>query len=285
VSAIRKKTSKQRIVSLVPSASAILFALGAHRDIVGVSRWCKHVAPVGKRAQVGDCWKLDVSEVTRLRPTLLVGSSPFAPETVAQILKEPIPFVALNPRSLLDIENDIRILGRLTDRKSHAEKIIRKMQHGFRDIAKRAARNRPKQKPVVYCEAWPNPRISSPPWVAELVEIAGGRNAVACGARVTDEEVAAANPDIIVLAWAATNDRANPAQTLRNPLWQNVPAVKNKRVVVIRDELLNTPGPPLLQGAEQLFRAIHLRDPHDQKNPRGARVAVRANARSGAARC
>lgn len=263
MSAITKKKSRQRIVSLVPSASSILFALGAHRDIVGVSRWCKHVARVGKRAQVGDCWKLDVSEVTRLRPTLLVGSSPFAPETVARILKEPIPFVALNPRSLLDIENDIRILGRLTDRKSHAEKIIRKMQRGFREIARRAARNRPQRKPVVYCEAWSNPRISSPPWVAELVEIAGGQNAVTAGARVTDEEVAAANPDIIVLAWAATNDRANPAQALRNPLWQNVPAVKNKRVVVISDELLNTPGPPLLHGAEKLFRAIHFHDPHN----------------------
>ncbi len=156
------------------------------------------------------------------------------------------------------------------------------MQRAFRDIAQRAARNRPQKKPVVYCEAWPNPRISSPPWVAELVEIAGGRNAVTCGARVTDEEVAAANPDLIVLAWAATNDRADPAQALRNPLWQNVPAVKNKRVVVIRDELLNTPGPPLLEGAEELFRAIRS---HNAHSPRGTRAGVRTNARSGAARC
>jgi len=271
----------------VPSASSILFALGAQRDIVGVSRWCKHVAPVGRRAQVGDCWKLDVSEVTRLRPTLLVGSSPFAPDTVAQILKEPIPFVALNPRSLLDIENDIRILGRLTDRKSHAEKIIRKMKRGFGDIVRRAARNRSQRKPVVYCEAWPNPRISSPPWVAELVEIAGGQNAVKAGARVTDEEVAAANPDIIVLAWAATNDRANSAQALRNPLWQNVAAVKNERVVVIRDELLNTPGPPLLEGAEKLFRAIHQRYPRDPDNPHKPRGVdgARNSVRNGAAQC
>lgn len=271
MSGVKRKESRQRIVSLVPSASAILFALGAHRDIVGVSRWCKHVAPVGRRAQVGDCWKLDVSDVTRLRPTLLVGSAPFSPETVAQILKEPIPFVALNPRSLLDIENDIRMLGRLTDRKAQAEKIIRKMRRGFSDIARRAARARPKQKPVVYCEAWPNPRISSPPWAAELVEIAGGENAVTPGARVTDEEVAAANPDVIVLAWTATNDRANPAQVFENALWQDVPAVKNRRVVVIRDELLNTPGPPLLDGAEKLFRAIHQHGVRDNVREKAAR--------------
>jgi iron complex transport system substrate-binding protein len=257
MSGAREKSERQRIVSLVPSASAILYALGAQRDIVGVSRWCRHVAPVGRRAQVGDCWKLDMGEVTRLRPTLLIGSVPFAPETVAQILKEPIPFVALNPRSLRDIENDIRILGRLTDRKAAAEKIIGKMQRGFSAIARRAAATgRTRRKPVVYCEAWPNPRISSPPWVAEMVEIAGGKNAVTCGARVTDEDVAAAKPDVIVLAWTAAKDRSNPAKTLRNPLWQDVPAVKNRRVVVISDELLNTPGPPLLRGGEKLFDAI-----------------------------
>ena len=77
------------------------------------------------------------------------------------------------------------------------------------------------------------------------------------GERVTDEEVARAKPDVIVLAWAATGDRAKPASALRNPAWQDVPAVKNRRVFVIRDELLNTPGPPLIKGAWELLRVIH----------------------------
>jgi iron complex transport system substrate-binding protein len=111
-------------------------------------------------------------------------------------------------------------------------------------------------KPRVYCEAWPNPRISSPPWVAELVSIAGGEFVTTPGIRVTDEDVARANPDVIVLAWTATGCRSDPSRTLRNPLWQNTPAVRNRRVVVIRDELLNTPGPPLIDGARALFRAI-----------------------------
>ena len=76
------------------------------------------------------------------------------------------------------------------------------------------------------------------------------------GQRVTDEDVAAAKPEIIVLAWAATGNRAKPASALRNPAWQNVPAIKNGRVFVIRDELLNTPGPPLMKGAWELLRVI-----------------------------
>jgi iron complex transport system substrate-binding protein len=77
------------------------------------------------------------------------------------------------------------------------------------------------------------------------------------GTRVTDEDVARARPDVIVLAWAAVGARSKPSTALTNPAWRDVPAVKSGRVVVIRDELLNTPGPPLMKGIRELFHAIH----------------------------
>jgi ABC-type Fe3+-hydroxamate transport system substrate-binding protein len=61
---------------------------------------------------------------------------------------------------------------------------------------------------------------------------------------------------VIVHAWTASGNRADILATLMNPSWQNVLAVQTGRVVVIRDELLNTPGPPLVEGAAELFRAI-----------------------------
>jgi iron complex transport system substrate-binding protein len=247
---------RDRIVSLAPSVTSILLELGAGRDLVGVSKWCKDVADVGRRPQVGDCWKMDIEEVMRLKPTTLIGSVPFAPDTVGKILAQPVTFVAINPRTLADIQRDIRILGRMISRAANAEKLIRKMEQAFASVAKAARAKSAGKRPRVYCEAWPKPRISSPPWVAELVEIAGGKTVVPPGQRVTDEEVAAAKPDIIVLAWAATGNKAKPATALRNPSWQNVPAVQNRRVFVIRDELLNTPGPPLMKGAAELLRII-----------------------------
>jgi len=253
-----------RIVSLAPNVTSILLALKAGRLLVGVSKWCKDVAPVGRRPQVGDCWKLDLREVMRLKPTLLIGSVPFATETVHAILRQPVAFLALNPRTLSDIYSDVRILARLVSRAAGGEDIIRRMRHAFAQVANRVRHIR--TRPRVYCEAWPNPRISSPPWVHELVEIAGGRPVVAPGARVTDDEIARANPDVIVLAWAATGDRANPQTALRNSAWKKVPAVKAGRAVVISDELLNTPGPPLVRGVQALFRAIHLPTPSRKKN-------------------
>lgn len=244
-----------RIVSMAPNVTSILLALDVGRELVGVSKWCKEVAPVGNRPQVGDCWKVNIAQVMRLRPTFLIGSVPFAEKTVAEILKQPTAFLAINPRSLENIEADIRTLGRLTYRAAAAEKLVARMRRAFDAVAKRAKHLRP--RPRVYCEAWPNPRISSPPWVAELVQIAGGETVVPAGTRVSDDDVARAMPDVIVLAWTATGTRAQPAKALRNPAWSAVPAVRDKRVVIISDELLNTPGPPLMKGAQELFRALH----------------------------
>jgi iron complex transport system substrate-binding protein len=258
-----RSIEKLRIVSLAPSVTSILFAIGAQRNLVGVSKWCKDVAPTGKLPRVGDCWALDVRAVSRLRPTLVIGSVPFKPEVVAELLALPAAFLALNPRSLRTIEEDCRILGRMTNRLSAANTLVEKMRSAFARItAQIVARNgrqarHVKQRPRVYCEAWPKPRISSPPWVAELAKIAGGRMVVRAGKLISDRDVAVARPDVIVLAWTATGERANPRATLANPQWADVPAVRDKRVVVIRDEMLNTPGPPLMQGAEALFRAIH----------------------------
>jgi len=253
----RKNTNGEvRIVSLAPSVTSILLSLGVRHELVGVSRWCKDVAQVGSRPAVGDCWKMDLREVMRLRPTILIGSVPFAAETVQKILAEPVAFLAINPRSLADIFGDIRMLGRLVNRGRAAERLIRKMRAEFAEVAREARRLGRGRRLRVYCEAWPKPRISSPPWVAELVEMAGGKMIVDAGARVTDETVALAAPELIVLAWAATGARAKVSTALRNPAWRDVPAVRNGNVVVIRDELLNTPGPPLVDGARELARAI-----------------------------
>ena len=276
------QAARPRIVSLAPSVTSTLLAIGARHDLVGVSKWCKDVVPVAGLPQVGDCWKLDIHEVMRLRPTLLIGSVPFATETVAKLIAQPVAFLALNPRGLADIEGNIRTLGRLVNRVAAAEELIAQMRSVFTGLAHRGARElRSKspdsrrraaaptkkkyaplkapdsQRPRVYCEAWPNPRISSPPWVAELVSIAGGEFVTTPGKRLTDSDVALAKPDLIVLAWTATGIRADASRALCNRAWQDTRAVRNRRVVVIADQLLNTPGPPLMQGARALFRAIH----------------------------
>jgi iron complex transport system substrate-binding protein len=255
----RTRKSELRIVSLAPSATSILCTIGAKKALVGVTKWCADVAPVHDLPKLGDCWRMEaIEDILALKPTLLIGSVPFKQETVAKLLEQPLNFLAMNPRTLADVENDIRLLGRIVGRTTAAEQMVKKMRKEF---ARVAAKMRGKKRRIrVYCEAWPNPRISSPPWVAELVAICGGEMVVPAGEKVSEEQVAAARPEVIVLAWAATGDKADPRQTYRVSAWRDVPAVRERRVYVVRDELLNTPGPPLVKGAQELWKVLHLRD-------------------------
>src|SRR5258708_7480523 len=109
----------------------------------------------------------------------------------------------------------------------------------------------------VTCEAWPNPGVSPTPWVAELVNIGGGEMVVPAGEKITEAQVVAAQPEVIVLAWAATGTKADPKQTYKVTVWKDLPAIRNKNVFVISDELLNTPGPPLVEGIRELYKLCH----------------------------
>jgi iron complex transport system substrate-binding protein len=244
-----------RIVSLAPSATSILCAIGANRTLVGVTKWCADVARVESLPKLGDCWHMkSVEDILRLKPTLVIGSVPYKQETVAKLLEHPLNFLAMNPRTLADIENDIRLLGGITGHVREAGRLNRKMRDGFAAIARKRKKN---AKPVrIYCEAWPNPRITSPPWVVELAEICGAEMVVPAGEKVSEAQIAEANPEVIVLAWAATGDTADGTKTYEVSEWKDVPAILNKRVYVIRDEWLNTPGPPLLKGADALCKII-----------------------------
>ncbi len=226
--------------------------------MVGVTKWCCDVAPVAGLPQVGDCWHLEsVADVVKLRPTLVIGSVPYKQETVGKLLEQPVNFLAMNPRSIEDVYADIRLLGGIARRATRAETLIRKMRSEFA-VIERAAKKL-KRRVRVYCEAWPNPRISSPPWVAELVKICGGEMIVPAGEKVTDAQMAEARPEVIVLAWAATGGKSDPEQAYRVEAWKDVPAIRERRVFVVPDELLNTPGPPLMRGVLELWKVLHRR--------------------------
>jgi len=256
------RTQPLRIVSLAPSATSILCAIGAKHFLVGVTRWCADVAPAGKLPKLGDCWHTDsVDEILRLKPTLVIGSVPYKQETVGKLLEQPFPFLAMNPRTLADVETDIRLLGGIAQRAAAAQTLVRKLRRAFSQIEMKTRRF--KKRVRVYCEAWPNPRISSPPWVAELVSFCGGEMLVPAGRKISDAQVAAARPEVIVLAWAATGTKADSEQAYKVTAWKDVPAIRSRSVYVISDELLNTPGPPLIAGARELWKVLRAHDQRD----------------------
>ena len=259
-----------RIVSLAPSATSIVCALGARKSLAGVTRWCRDVAPVSELPALGDCWRCDPNKVAALKPDLVLGSIPYKAETVDSLLRRGLTFLAMTPRSLADISSDILLLGRLLGRERRAKALVREMEKRMQRIAAHARRAR--RKPRVYVEIWSNPFIVAPRWAEEMVALAGGRFVPVpeseSARRIEEGDVLAARPEIIILAWAACGMRVNAKKVLARPRWSQLPAVRRSQVYIVSDENLNTPGPPVVAGLERLARIIHpeiFGPPEDEK--------------------
>lgn len=254
-----KTTRQPSIVSLAPSTTHTLFQLGAVENLVGVTRWCKDVVPEQALSDlpiVGDCWDLNIKVVTELRPDLVIGSVPYRTRTVESILASGLRFLGKSPRTLEDIYGDIRLLAGIVNKRAAGEDLAGSMRSQVEAVRKLtlAVANRPR----VYCEVWPNPPRSAEPWVEELIDAAGGQFVpVPAGRQVQPEEVIASNPEIVIMAWTATGDRARPEVFRSRQGWETISAVNNNRIYVIRDEILNTPAAILLEGLKALAAVIH----------------------------
>src|SRR5258707_5862124 len=123
------KKPAMRIVSLAPSATSILCAIGARRLLAGVTKWCCDVAAVAGLPQVGDCWHMEsVADVVALRPTLVIGSVPYKTETVGKLLEQRLNFLAMNPRTIEEGYGDIRLLGGIAGRAVQGGAVIGKFR-------------------------------------------------------------------------------------------------------------------------------------------------------------
>jgi len=171
---------------------------------------------------------------------------PYRLESLAAILKCGVPVVALAPHSLADIYGDIRLIASVVDARIEGEAAVAHMQKMIAETRPVAASA--EEKPLVYCEEWGKPLIHSQPWVAELIEAAGGRFLGEPGAHTTQETVAAARPEVLIFAWCGAGNRVPLARVIAQRGWDNLPAARQGRVHCIPDELLNTPAPNLLDG-------------------------------------
>jgi iron complex transport system substrate-binding protein len=194
--------------------------------------------------------------VARLKPDLVIGSVPYKADVVAGLLRHGLTFLAMNPRTLADIFSDIRMLGRLLGRERQGERVARRMRAQFDRVV--ARRGRIRRRPRVYVEVWSNPFIVAPPWVEEMVALAGGRFVPRGGGRkVTEREVLSAKPEIVIIAWAACGLRVDTRKVIRRTRGGAVPAFRRGQVYLVSDETVNTPSPVVVSGLERLARIIH----------------------------
>jgi iron complex transport system substrate-binding protein len=247
-----------RIASLQPSITLTLSTLGCLDQLCAITKYCLEALPSLADRNLPilhDSWSANTDEIKATQPDIVIASVPYRMESLATILKSGLPVLALAPHSLTDIYADIRLIAAL----AHADPapIITHMQQTIADTRALTAHIPPTQRSLVYCEEWGKPLIHSQHWVAELVEAAGGRFLGTPGAHTTPEEIAVADPDVLLFAWCGAGNRVPLDRVIAQRQWHSLRAVRNGRVHCIQDEYLNTPAPTLLLGLAAIAAATH----------------------------
>lgn len=247
----------ERVISLAPSLTEMICAIGAADQLVGRTSACDYPpAPLKGVPIIGGFGAPMLEKLVALGPTLVVDIA-LEDETLGrQIDRLGLRRERITCRALDDIPAALRRLGRLLHREVAAESLAAQLTAGI--AAARQTVGAPKNRPLVYAEFWRDPPMTcgKKTFLAELITLAGGRNLGDTTARdyfaVSAEWVVAQRPDIVLCLYMA-DERQLPEQMARRPGWSTLPAVKNKRVYGGFDNnLLLRPGPRALEGLRLL---------------------------------
>ncbi|HEY3729955.1 MAG TPA: ABC transporter substrate-binding protein [Steroidobacteraceae bacterium] len=253
----------RRIVCLTEETTETLYLLGEQDRIAGISGFT--VRPVRARREkprVCGFTTARIDRIVALKPDLVLGFSDLQAEIAAELIRAGIEVHVFNQRSVAQILEFVRQLGRMVDAAVRADALAAQLQHGI-EQARAAAATLPRH-PRVYFEEWDKPLICGIRWVGELIEIAGGED---CFPELSTQSLARARiiadplevvrraPDIMIASWCGK--RFNPARVLERPGWEVLPAVRAQQLLEIKSSDILQPGPAALtDGLRQLQQII-----------------------------
>jgi iron complex transport system substrate-binding protein len=250
-----------RIVSLAPSNTEIVHALGLMPQLVGVDDWSDWPLEVAALPRVGPDLNVDIEKVKALKPDLVLASLsvPGMERNVAALEAAGLPHITLDPHTLADVWADIRRVGEWAGVPDRAERVVAGLEERVARV-QQAAAGAPPQR--LYFEWWPRP-IFTPGrrnWLTELSNLVGCTNIFADAdvdnVRVDDPlEVVRRAPDQILLAWTGAK-RPDTAHVYRRKGWEEMGALRERRVHILEEGLFNRPSPRLADGLEHLWKLL-----------------------------
>ncbi|WP_027582350.1 cobalamin-binding protein [Bradyrhizobium sp. Ai1a-2] len=251
----------RRIVCLTEETVETLYLLGEQDRIVGVSGYAVRPPQVRReKPRVAAFISADIPKILALEPDLVLAFSDIQADIVADLVRAGVDVHVFNQRDVAGIIAMIRTLGAMVGAAERADQLAT----GFEQrLAAIAAAPRFQPKPKVYFEEWDDPLISGIGWVSELIEIAGGEDALP-GLRlrkaakdriIAPDIVRDAAPDVILASWCGK--KVVPDRIRNRPGWSEIPAVRNDRIVEIKSTIILQPGPAALtDGLDAIVAAL-----------------------------
>ena len=251
----------RRIVCLTEETVETLYLLGEQDRIVGVSGYAVRPPQVRReKPRVSAFISADIPKILKLEPDLVLAFSDLQADIVAELVRAGVDIHVFNQRDIAGILAMIRTLGALVDAAGRASQLAASYEQRLAGIASAV---RPAAKPKVYFEEWDDPLISGIGWVSELIEIAGGEDALpklrlqqaAKDRIIAPDVVREAAPDVILASWCGK--KVVPDRIRQRPGGGDIPAVRNDRIVEIKSSIILQPGPAALtDGLDAIVRAL-----------------------------
>lgn len=262
------KGRPQRIISLAPSVTEILFAIGAGNRVLADTTYCKYPAAAARLAKIGGYLDPNAEKVVALTPDLVIAARGTRDDILDHLRALHVPLFVVDANNLTEVSASIKLIGRLVGNETTANQVAARLEARRNSICKKTAALAAAQRPATLFLFSFSDLFSAGPGshIDELIRLAGGRN-IAAGTRqpwpqLSMEAVAAANPQVIlVLAGHGTMSNLTPQAALATlrakPQWRSLAAVKTGRVVVLDDDEMTLTGPRLINGLEAVARALH----------------------------
>lgn len=261
----RLEAPAQRVISLAPSNTEILFAVGAAEEVIAREDFSNYPEEAANLPSVGgNMGAYNLEEIARLEPDLILASPLTSPEALESLKKiTPNVFVLPNPKDLDDLYANLVTVGILTGHKSEAEALSASLK-GRADAVLEIVKGAAEMPSVFYELDATNP---AKPWTAGpgtfvdlLIGLAGGQNIGASlsgeWAQISQEALIVEDPDIILLGDSFYGGITAESVAAR-PGWDGLAAVVNGRVLAFNDDLVSRPGPRMIDGLEAMAKAFH----------------------------
>ncbi|MBD2846791.1 ABC transporter substrate-binding protein [Paenibacillus sp. IB182496] len=243
------------IVSLVPSETEILFALGAGEEVAGVDEWSNYPEAALDKPKVGDM-STNIEAVSALNPDLVVASSTMNTAAIEQLRELDVQVFASDPKTLDEVIAHIGQVGDIIGRTEEAAEVTAHMQE-VRTQVETAIEGADTKR--VYLEFSPNYSVGKGEFLDELITIAGGENIASDQQgwfEIDAETILQRNPEVIIYPDFGA-DNSIPELIASRPGWEEIDAVKNDELHAVTNDPLVRVGPRLTDGLLELAKAIH----------------------------
>lgn len=249
-----------RIISLAPSNTEIIYALGLGDSVVGVTDVCNYPEAALEVAQVGGFFGPNVERIIELDPHIIIADSLTGKETVEQLAQLGFPVIAIRSDNIAHLMENIELLGEVLNAQEQAAVVIAEMEGKLTEIASKVAGITEQDRPLVYYEVWFDgsaPMTIGPnTFINDAIVRAGGRNVAADATTdwpvLSMEVLVDRNPEVMLYTGHGTQDEIKSRSN-----WQSLQFVEDERIFVVPDDVINRPSPRIVEVVQIIAEHLH----------------------------